>query len=139
MNFRFITLTVFARHLAAVVVALNVTVASAQQISVFPIRVEFAADKTSTSVTVGNNTERTLVLQPSAVTWQQINGAEKQEPTRDILTAPPLVEIAPGAQQVIRVALRAAAQADRELSYRLLLREVPSTDKDGNQTGVKFC
>lgn len=138
MNFRFITLTVVVPVVAGFLSGLPSSSAGAQQISVFPIRVEFAADKTSTSVTVGNNTERTLVLQPGAVTWQQINGAEKQEPTRDILTAPPLVEIAPGAQQVIRVALRAPAQADRELSYRLLLREVPSTDKDGNQTGVKF-
>lgn len=138
MLYRFITLTVFAPLVATIIASLSALPLYAQQITVTPVRVDFAPGKTSATVTIGNNTERAITLQPSAVTWQQINGEEKQEPTRDVLTAPPLVEIAPGAQQVIRVALRATAQTGREASYRLLLREVPSSDKDGNQTGVKF-
>lgn len=109
-----------------------------EQVSVFPTRIDFAAGKQSASVTVGNNTSRTLTLQPSAVRWQQIAGEEQQEPTRDVLTAPPLVEIAPGAQQVVRLSLRVPPDANRELPYRLLLREVPPADKDGNAASVKF-
>jgi fimbrial chaperone protein len=138
MLYRFNTLSVFAPIVAILLSALSALTAYAQQVSVTPVRVDFATGKTTASVTIGNNTERTLTLQPGAVTWQQVNGEEKQEPTRDILTAPPLVEIAPGAQQVIRVSLRATAQAHREVSYRLIMREVPSSDKDGNQSGVKF-
>ena len=56
----------------------------------FLTRIDFAAGKQSASVTIGNKHVATLTLQPSAVRWQQIAGEEQQEPTRDVLTAPPL-------------------------------------------------
>ncbi len=48
------------------------------------------------------------------------------EPTREILVAPSVFEIAPGGQQIIRIALAPVVRARKaETPFRLLVRELP--------------
>lgn len=137
MLFRSVLSTALA--LAAVLAAIASVRADAQQVSISPTKVNFSAAQKAVAITVGNQLDRPLTLQTSVVRWEQLGGAEQQSATRDVLASPPLVEIAPGTQQVVRVALRVEPQATTESSYRLLLREVPSSDKDGNAAvGLKF-
>jgi fimbrial chaperone protein len=109
------------------------------QMSVAPIRVEFAPGKTSHSVALTNDSARPMVMQPTVFLWKQTGTEEQLTPTRDILAAPPIIEIAPGQKQTIRLALREPASIDQERQYRLILREVPSTDVDGNAVTLKFA
>jgi fimbrial chaperone protein len=116
---------------------ITTSIVNAQQtagISVAPVRVELAGAQTTALVTVGNNTGRTIALQTSAVLWEQVDGKEVQSSTRDVLTAPPLIEIENGKTQTVRVALRVPPLPDRERSYRLLLREVPPSNDKGEQS-----
>jgi fimbrial chaperone protein len=77
-------------------------------------------------------------MQPTAVLWKQdSNGNDELVPTRDIITAPPLVEIAPRQKQVIRLALRAVEPKDKERQYRLLVREVQPARSEGG-VGLQF-
>ncbi len=104
--------------------------------TVFPLRVTFDASKTSEVVTVRNSDTKPLLLQPSVVKWSQVDGQDVFEPTRDVLLAPPLVEIPPGESQTVRVVLRREADATTQASYRLVLQEVPRKNESIGQQVV---
>jgi fimbrial chaperone protein len=57
--------------------------------------------------------------------WQQDTGQEQLTPTRDVLVSPAVFTIPGNGSQLVRVALRVPADARRELSYRIILTEVP--------------
>jgi fimbrial chaperone protein len=109
------------------------------QVGVAPIRVDFSPGRLNGSVTITNDTDRTLTMQPTPMLWQQdASGNDQLTPTRDFIAAPPLIEIPPKQKQVVRVALRAVEPQDKERTYRLLVREVPPTRPDGAPAGLQF-
>jgi fimbrial chaperone protein len=110
-----------------------------QRVAVSPIRVEFAQGKTTAILTIVNDRDAAVSIQPTAVEWKQESGTDVNSPTRDLLVAPPMVEIPPNTRQTIRVALRATPAQDTEKTYRILLREVPKIDAQGNQTTLRFA
>ncbi len=57
--------------------------------------------------------------------WEQTGGEEKLTGTRELLVSPAVVTIPGNGSQLVRVALRRPVDAERELSYRLILTEVP--------------
>ena len=105
--------------------------AVAGNISVFPLRATLESPKNSDVLTVTNVDNKPLLLQPTVFVWSQIDGKEVLEPTRDILVAPPLVEIGPGESQVIRLVSRKEADPQKELTYRVILQEIPKPNQKG--------
>ncbi len=97
----------------------------AGNISVYPLRVNLDASRNSESLTVRNLAAEPLLLQPTVVKWSQRDGKDIYEPTREILVSPALIEIPARESQVVRLSLRRAPDAGNELSYRVMLREVP--------------
>jgi fimbrial chaperone protein len=118
--------------------ALTCSSAFAQQVSVTPLRVLFKGEQQSDVITMRNTSKEAFTVQPKVVKWSQKDGVDVFEPTRDILVAPPIVEIGAGESQVIRLALRRAPDASQELSYRIFLQQV-GVEKKGNSTGVSFA
>jgi fimbrial chaperone protein len=57
--------------------------------------------------------------------WEQARGEDKLSPTRELLVSPTVFTIPGNGSQLVRVALRRPPDAQRELSYRLILTEVP--------------
>lgn len=55
-------------------------------------------------------------------------------PTEDLLLAPPIIRLAPKARQVVRLALLRPADPNRQLTYRLIVREVPELTQPKDQT-----
>jgi fimbrial chaperone protein len=95
--------------------------------AVSPIRVELRVGQSAGELTVYNDSEQSTLIQVKAVEWAQAEGRENFSDTRDVLITPPVFTIQPGTEQVLRVALRKAPDAARELSYRLFVQEVPPT------------
>ena len=93
--------------------------------SVFPLRATMDGTRNSEVLTLRNGDKQPMLVQPTVLQWSQKDGKEVLEPTRDLLISPALVEIQPGETQVVRVALRRSADPSRELSYRVVLKEVP--------------
>ena len=110
----------------------------AQQLSVSPLRVTFKSEQNSETLTIRNPSTVPLTIQPKVMQWSQVAGKDVLEATRDVLVAPPLVEIAPGETQIIRIALRRAPDAVQELSYRILLQQVVAP-KRADSTGINFA
>lgn len=99
--------------------------AAAGNFSVSPIRVELSAGQPTAVITVHNNDAAPLLVQASMLAWTQPGGEEKYVESRDLISTPPVFTLPPDGDQIIRVALRRGADPSRELSYRLMLAEVP--------------
>jgi fimbrial chaperone protein len=94
--------------------------------AVAPIRVELRAGATAGELTVHNETGSSTLIQVRAVEWtQSASGEDQYADTRDLLVTPPVFTLPAGGEQILRVALRRAPDAGRELTYRLFIQEVP--------------
>jgi fimbrial chaperone protein len=98
-----------------------------------PIRIDLSGAKRVAVERVSNTGTEPVVVQLSVMSWTQNQGEDVLAPTREILISPPIATIAPSKEQIVRVGLRRAPDPQRELSYRLLVQEVPPPPKPGFQ------
>jgi fimbrial chaperone protein len=109
----------------------------AGSLSVSPIRIELSSAQRSVALTVRNDGDQPTVVQAQLVAWSQADNDDRLEPTTDILASPPIFTVAPGASQIVRIALRRAPDAARERSYRVLVTEVPGKPQP-ESAGAQF-
>jgi len=108
--------------LAAALVGLGAECATAG-VLIEPVVVELAQVNRATTIRITNQSAQSLRLQATVSRWSQA-GADRKERSDELLVVPPIAEIAPGASQLFRVALRRPQPAPRERAYRLLLEDV---------------
>jgi len=111
----------------AILLGLSAT-AHAGSFSVNPVRVTLTGKEAVAAVTVRNESAEPTVVQLETFSWGQQQGKDSLEPTNEVLATPPILTIPPGASRIVRVGLRRPADPQRELTYRLTLREVPPPD-----------
>jgi fimbrial chaperone protein len=105
-------------------------VAEAGAFGVSPIRITLTPQQPAGMLTVSNQSDEESVVQLQANAWSQQDGADVLEPTGDLIAVPPLFTLTPGGSQVVRLGLRRPPAAAGEVTYRLLLREVPPPPAD---------
>jgi fimbrial chaperone protein len=110
----------------------------AGSLSVTPIRIELSSAQRSVALTVRNEGDQPTVVQGQLVSWSQADNDDRLDPTTDILASPPIFTVAPGASQILRIALRRPPDAAVERSYRVLVTEVPGKPQPGF-TGAQFA
>ena len=110
----------------------------AGSISVSPIRVELSAAQRSVALTVRNDGDQPSVVQAQLVAWSQKNNEDRLETTNDLLASPPIFTVPAGGSQILRIALRRAADPASERAYRVLVTEVPGKPQPGF-TGAQFA
>lgn len=93
--------------------------------TISPLRVELSQRAATAALTVRNEGPEPVVVQAESVLWSQASGEDSLVPTRDVLVSPAVFTLQPRGAQLVRVALRRPADPQTELSYRLLLQEVP--------------
>lgn len=70
-------------------------------------------------------------IQAQAMSWVQENGQDIYQPSQDLIVSPPIMRIAPGKQQIMRVGTKRPA-ANNELAYRVYLQDItPATTTPG--------
>ncbi|MES2282992.1 MAG: fimbria/pilus periplasmic chaperone [Pseudomonadota bacterium] len=102
--------------------------AEAAGLQVTPISLDIPAQEQSQAMFLSNSGKTTLRAQVRVQAWTQSGGTEKLEATREIVASPPIVEIAPGARQMVRIVRLQPAPAGQEKTYRLIIDELPGTD-----------
>jgi fimbrial chaperone protein len=112
--------------------------AAAGNFSVAPVRIDLEGAQRTAVITVHNQDEAPLLIQVSSLLWSQPGGEEKYEPTREVLATPPVFTLPAHGEQIVRVALRRDSDPTRELSFRLLLTEVPQST-DPNFSGLRVA
>lgn len=100
--------------------------ANAGVFSVTPVRLYMTPRDRAIAVTLTNEGDTAVVLQADINTWsQKPDGTDELVLTEDLILAPPIIKLAPKARQVVRLALLKPADASRQLTYRMIIREVP--------------
>ena len=103
--------------------------------SVTPVRVYMTPKDRATAVTLTNEGDTEVVLQADLNAWRQKpDGTDEQVPTEDLILSPPIIRLAAGARQVVRLALLKPADASRQLIYRMIMREVPEAVASKDKT-----
>ena len=101
--------------------------AEAGQFSVTPVRMYMEPKDRALAVTVTNQDDAQLVMQADLYEWKQKPGGEDVlTTTEEIFLSPPILKMAPKSRQVVRLArVTRPQQADREITYRMIVREIP--------------
>lgn len=117
--------------LTLVLVLFGSVTANAGSFQVNPIRIELSKGVSNAVVTVRNDGEEPVVVQSSVLAWTQEGGKDIYDSTSEALITPPIMTIAPGAEQIVRVGLRRPPDPRSELAFRVFLQEVPPPPKPG--------
>lgn len=115
--------------------------AAASTFNIAPIRANLGPLHHTEALTLANAEDKPVIVQVKVMRWSQAGGEDSLEETRDILATPPVLQLAAKAEQIVRVALRKAPDAVRELSYRVVFQEVPqapSKDFQGLQVALRL-
>ena len=100
-------------------------IANAGTIGVSPVRVTLSDSQKIGSLSVRNGGTETITMQMEILSWSQREGKAVFAATRELLANPPIFTIPAGNSQLVRVGLRRAPDAQRELAYRVILQELP--------------
>ena len=115
---------------AAFALALGAGAAQAQGLTVLPVSIVMAPGQMSASLTLVNHSDKETAFQVRSFAWSQSGPDEMLTPTEELMASPPMATMAPGAIQVVHLALRRAATS-REASYRILLDQAPPPPAPG--------
>jgi fimbrial chaperone protein len=111
--------------------------AQAGSFSVNPVRVTLSAKQPVAAITVRNSGTESSLVQLEASAWTQDQGKDVLTPNADLLATPPIFTVPAGSTQIIRVGLRNPRTPASEVTYRLVLREVPpAIRKEGVQVAL---
>ncbi|MDG1179888.1 MAG: molecular chaperone [Gammaproteobacteria bacterium] len=108
-----------------ILLVMGASVASAASLGVSPVRVTLSESQSMGALTVRNDGTEPASLQMEMLSWSQAEGQDVLTPTRELLANPPIFTVPAGGSQLVRVGLRQAPDGQRELTYRIVLQELP--------------
>lgn len=96
-----------------------------QSLEVAPVCVEMTAGAQAATLTITNRSDQTVPIQARIFSWDQNEGEDHLTQTDEMMVSPPIVQMAPGISQIIRLVLRHPPGAE-EQSFRILLDQIPA-------------
>lgn len=109
--------------------------ASAASLQISPVMIILRAGQNATGINLQNMGDAPVYGQVRVFVWDQNNGEEALNPTQEVVASPPILQIGPKSSQIIRLVRRDNQLPSRELSYRILIDEIPR-DGEGPASGV---
>lgn len=103
-----------------------------------PTRIILDAGLNATEVSVSNTSDAPLFAQVRLYAWTQQDGHDRLLPTREMAVSPPLIEIPPHQQQLVRVIRLGTTSTDHEGSYRIIIDQLPRQEVQGPQTVLRY-
>jgi fimbrial chaperone protein len=91
----------------------------------WPVDPTIAAGQTATALWVENRGAQPVTLQVRSLGWSQSASEDQYAQQDEVVTSPPIANVAPGQRQLIRVIRRETGSTSAEHSYRLLIDELP--------------
>ncbi len=114
----------------AATVALSATgELKAQSLRVSPVTIDLPVSAQSSSLTIGNDSAKTVTVQARVFRWTQRQGEDVLEKTSEVVVSPPILTLAQGSDNILRVVRTASTPVVGEETYRILIDEVPSREK----------
>ena len=110
--------------------ALAASAASAKgQLQARATLVELGVDSVAGRLVLGNTGDAPVSAQLRVFAWSQENGDDRLAPTTAIALSPPILQIPPGGEQVVRVVREGPAPSGRDQTYRIIVDELPDKSK----------
>ncbi|NCT66477.1 MAG: molecular chaperone [Rhodanobacteraceae bacterium] len=125
------------RGLAAAL-SLACSPAGASGLQVAPIGLEFAPASPAQGLWLTNTGDKPLHAQTRVFHWTQANGKDELTATQAMLTSPPMLDLAPGGRQLVRVIRTGAAATVGEDAFRVLVDELPQPDPQRQASSVEY-
>lgn len=123
---------------AALLVACGPVGASGLQVA--PIGLRFTPASPAQGLWLTNTGDRDLRAQVRVFHWTQAGGSDELASTRMLVASPPMLNLAPGARQLVRV-IRTGAQAGTgsgEDAFRVLVDELPQARPAPQDSGLQY-
>lgn len=109
--------------------------------SVTPLRVDLSKSETTRIINLQNLEDKPVTVQLQVMAWSHKDGVDKLTPTRDVIVTPQVFLLKANSLQIIRAGLLRKPDSDEELSYRLVIEEIPApppADFKGAQLALKI-
>ncbi|EBY7415763.1 molecular chaperone, partial [Salmonella enterica subsp. enterica serovar Alachua] len=121
---------------AALFAGLHVTPALSQSVSlrVSPVLVDLSAPTAASSLRISNDAKRPISVQVRIFKWSQKDGVDTYTPATDVAVSPPISQLKPGAENMVRVVRTSKRPVKAEESYRLIVDELPAAGRKKSGT-----
>jgi fimbrial chaperone protein len=114
--------------------------AAAGPFSISPVRIYMAPRERATAITITNEGDEPLVMQADIYDWKQkASGEDELVLTEDMIVSPPIIKVAPKSRQVVRLAMLRPRPAGEQLTYRLIVREIPEAKPAGTNVQLQIA
>ena len=121
------------------IMALMPAAHAANSLMIWPIDPAINPDEKASELWLENRGNATTMMQVRIFSWLQVGGQEQYQTQQQVVASPPMVRLEPGQKQLVRLIKQGAPQAGREMSYRVVLDEIPTPRTPGeNQAGLTF-
>lgn len=111
---------------------------AASGLQVAPISLSLRAEQNADGLWLSNTGNAPIHAQVRVFHWTQDNGHDQLTATHDLAISPPMIRLAPGQRQLVRVIRSVAAPRGREDAFRVLIDELPVSDNGREDAGVQF-
>lgn len=108
--------------------------------SVNPVRIYMVPKDRAVAVTIINEGDEELVMQADVYVWKQKPGGEDDLTlSEDLFLSPPIIKLAAKSRQVVRLAMVSPPKTADQLTYRLIVREIPEAKPAKKDIQVQFA
>lgn len=129
-----------ARLLLRTVLVMAATpVWAASSVLIWPVDPSIASNERAAALWLENRGSAPVTLQARVFAWQQ-DGGDQYHQQSEVIGSPPMMQIAPGERQLVRLTRTQPVAAGEERAYRVIIDEIPvaGDDQDQGSVGVKF-
>lgn len=114
--------------------------ASAGNFSVSPVRIYMKPKDRATAITIVNEGDEDLVMQADLYEWKQKpNGEDDLKLTEEMFLSPPIIKLAAKSRQVVRLARLVPTPTSAQLTYRMIVREIPEAKPESKDLAVQIA
>lgn len=100
------------------------------QLQAGPTLIELPTGAAAGRMTLSNSGDAPVAAQVRVYAWRQDGGADRLDPTGDVVASPAIVEVAAGAEQVVRLVRQGPEPAGVDRVYRVVVEELPGAGQD---------
>lgn len=119
----------------ALLLAAPLPAAAKGQLQTRQTGVDLPAGTRAGRLVLANTGDAPVAAQVRAYAWTQVDGEDVLEASPALTASPAIVEIAPGAEQLVRIVRAEASAAASEQAYRVIVDELPG-DPDTEATNA---
>lgn len=103
--------------------------AEAASLQVAPVLLDLPAPGNTATITLRNTDVEPIAAQIRVFRWTQRDGAERLEPTDEVVASPPIVQLRSRQDYTVRVVRVAGNPAGGEAAFRLVVDELPKPNR----------